>query len=98
MFADLTTVNAEIPGQNEVLLASKCSSNDIWQKQQQVVSVDEIFWATFCLYLSFSAKTFKLSKNWALPFCWHDIIFHCDIKYDQQGQKGEMERWKLLEA
>ena len=43
MFAYLTTVNAEIPGENEILLASKCSSNGIWQKHQQVVSVDNFF-------------------------------------------------------
>jgi len=43
MFADLTTVNADIRGENEVLLANKCSSNDIWQKDQQVVSVDNFF-------------------------------------------------------
>ena len=60
MFAYLTTVNAEIPGENEILLASKCSSNGIWQKHQfQLI----IFLATFCLYLSFSDKTFKLFTN-----------------------------------
>ena len=52
MFAYLTTVNAEIPGENEILLASKCSSNGIWQKHQQVVSVDNFFWQRFaCICL-----------------------------------------------